>query len=47
MKEIAAFIAIIMLIIFILISDEFRNVVIIGLLVYITYILSEIYRVLI
>lgn len=47
MKEIAAFIAIIMLIIFILISDEFRNVIIIGLLVYITYILSEIYRVLI
>lgn len=47
MKEIAAFIAIIMLIIFILISDEFRNVVIIGLLVYIIYILSEIYRVLI
>ena len=46
MQEIARVIAIIMIIILLLISEEFRDFTKVGLLIYICYLLTEIVKIL-
>ena len=47
MKEIAGVIVIIMIIILMMLSEQFRDFIKVGLLIYISYILFHIYKVLI